>query len=79
MDTGSIFVIVFGVLLIGLRLFIRGLFRREMLKDKTFACPHCGHRFQVKRFYFNALPLYTYGSAKLKCPNCGIKDICRYF
>lgn len=47
---------------------------------KPFVCPNCKNSFYAKKykFLFNKTAVHTDGIAKLKCPSCGITDMCRH-
>lgn len=50
------------------------------ITDKPFFCPNCGHKFYVKwyQMWFKQNSVYVWKSAKLKCPNCKVTDMCRH-
>ncbi len=52
----------------------------QEIADKPFKCPNCGHRFYVKwyQMFFKRMTVYTYKNARLKCPACGITDMCKH-
>lgn len=45
---------------------------------KTFVCPNCGARFNVKwyQMILKYNTVYTYNAARLRCPVCREKDMC---
>lgn len=52
----------------------------QEIADKPFICPNCGHKFYVNwyQMFFKRMSVYTYKNANLKCPACGVTDMCRY-
>lgn len=57
-----------------------GIARLKEFTEKPFVCPNCGERFYVKwpkLFWYRIYSLELSGKAKLKCPKCGEKDMCR--
>ena len=71
------------ILFLAARIFVRSSVTIPELRSitsKPFVCPNCGQIFYVKWYqllFFKAIPIYLYQSAKLKCPGCGIRDMCR--
>ena len=53
------------------------LFNRDAY-DKTFVCPNCGARFNVKwyQMIFKTESVHTYNATHLRCPVCHQKDMC---
>lgn len=73
-----IIAIIIGLALAFLKIYINTtLFRRDAY-ERTFACPNCGARFNVKwyQMIYKSNSVYTYNAARLKCPACHIKDMC---
>lgn len=54
------------------------IIRSKSLSEDIFVCPNCGHQFYVKwyKLYYASFSIYAYNKALLKCPKCGIKDMC---
>lgn len=52
----------------------------QEITDKPFTCPNCGNEFYVNwyKMWFKRHAVYLWKSAKLKCPNCGITDMCNH-
>lgn len=50
----------------------------EEIAEKTFVCPHCGHRFHVRKrqIFYKWRAVYFYKAMKLKCPKCKNRDFC---
>lgn len=74
-------VILIFVLILGVFLFIKyipNIIIYKNLSDDLFVCPNCGHSFHVKWYHliFKLFTIYAYNQAKLRCPNCKIKDMC---
>lgn len=63
-----------------LKLSINSVLCRE-ITDKPFICPNFGHKFYARWYqmwFFKRNSVYLCKSAKLKCPKCGITDMCRH-
>lgn len=80
---GIVIGIVIGLLIISPRFFVDFSFMKstcEEITDKPFVCPNCGHEFYVSwyRMWFKKNSVYLWNSARLRCPNCGSKDMCKH-
>ena len=76
----AIIAIVLGSALGIVKLCIRTKLFDGWAYNKTFACPNCGARFNVK-WYQMIYKFYTvsmYNAAHLKCPICHKKDMCSF-
>ncbi len=74
--------IIIGFVLGTFKFFVRAgismqLFHRDAY-EKTFVCPSCGARFNVKwyQMIYKYITVYTYNAARLRCPVCHKKDMC---
>lgn len=79
--TGIVLGIIIGLAIAFVRIALRTSLFRSFYKDaygKTFVCPNCGARFNVKwyRMILKYATVYTYNAAHLRCPVCREKDMC---
>lgn len=73
-----VFAIIIGLALGFAKICINTILSHRDAYEKTFACPNCGARFNVKWYHmiYKSNTVYTYNAARLKCPVCHIKDMC---
>lgn len=75
----SIIGIFIGLLLV-LPRFLMSVAECEKITDKPFVCPNCGKEFYVNwyKMWYKRISVRLWEGAKLKCPNCGMTDMCKH-
>jgi len=73
-----IIIIVLGVVLGIAKVCLRTYIFDRGVYEKTYACPNCGARFQVKwyQMIFRIYAVSVYNAAHLRCPVCRKRDMC---